>query len=81
MQKKIYHDGFLRADRGRAKICCQMGQMGCAFWQVAQKAIVRIQFLAFFLQSTHQVDMKNVVKCSKHFLGYFNTLETQGEND
>ena len=29
-----------------------------------------------FLQSPHQVDMKNVVKSSKHFFGYFNTLET-----
>ena len=28
-----------------------------------------------FLESPHQVDMKNVVKSSKHFLGYFNTLE------
>ena len=33
-----------------------------------------ISFL--FLESPHQVDMKNVVKSSKHFLGYFNTLET-----
>ena len=30
-----------------------------------------------FLESPHQVDMKNVVKYSKHFFGYFNTLETQ----
>ena len=29
-----------------------------------------------FLESPHQVDMKNVVKYSKHFFGYFNTLET-----
>ena len=29
-----------------------------------------------FLKSPHQVDMKNVVKPSKHFFGYFNTLET-----
>ena len=28
-----------------------------------------------FLENPHQVDMKNVVK-SKHFFGYFNTLET-----
>ena len=28
------------------------------------------------LESLHQVDMKNVVKSSKHFFGYFNTLET-----
>ena len=30
-----------------------------------------------FLESSHQVDKKNVVKSSKHFFGYFNTLETQ----
>ena len=29
-----------------------------------------------FLESPHQVDMKNVAKSSKHFFGYFNTLET-----
>ena len=29
-----------------------------------------------FLESPQQVDMKNVVKFSKHFFGYFNTLET-----
>ena len=32
-----------------------------------------------FLESPHQVDMKNVVKCCKHFFGYFNTLETHSE--
>ena len=29
-----------------------------------------------FLESPHQVDMKNVVKCYKHFFGYFNALKT-----
>ena len=29
-----------------------------------------------FLESHHQVDMINVVKSSKQFFGYFNTLET-----
>ena len=29
-----------------------------------------------FLESPHQVDMKNVVKCWKDFLSYFITLET-----
>ena len=29
-----------------------------------------------FLESPHQVDMKNVVKCWKDFLSYFTTLET-----
>ena len=53
------------------------GQKHAARWaelavllQVAQKAIF------IFLESPHQVDMKNVVKSSKHFYGYFNTLET-----
>ena len=27
-----------------------------------------------FLESTHQVDTKNIAKSSEHFLGYFNTL-------
>ena len=31
-----------------------------------------------FLEFPHQVDMKNIVKSSKHFFGYFNTLETHG---
>ena len=29
-----------------------------------------------FLESPYQVDMKNIVKSSKHFFGHFNTLET-----
>ena len=31
---------------------------------------------SIFLESPYQVDMKNVDKFSKHFFGYFNTLET-----
>ena len=30
----------------------------------------------FFLQSPHQVDMKNIVERQKDFFAYFNTLET-----
>ena len=33
---------------------------------------------SIFLESTHQVDMKNVVKCYKHVFGYFNALKTHG---
>ena len=29
-----------------------------------------------FFQSTHQVGVKNVVKCYKDFFGYFNALKT-----
>ena len=32
-----------------------------------------------FLESTHQVDMKNVAKTFKHIFGYFNALETHSE--
>ena len=31
---------------------------------------------SIFLESPHQVDMKEVVKCYKHFFGYFNALKT-----
>ena len=34
---------------------------------------------SIFSKSPHQVDMKNVVKSSKHFFEYFNTLETHSE--
>ena len=30
---------------------------------------------SIFLESCHQVNMRNVVKSSKHFFGYFNTQE------
>ena len=32
-----------------------------------------------FFQSTHQVDMKNVVECPREFIAYFNALETTCE--
>ena len=32
-----------------------------------------------FLESPHQVDLKNVVKSSKHFCVYFNTLTTHND--
>ena len=32
---------------------------------------------SIFLESLHQLDIKNVVKSSKHFFGYFNTLESK----
>ena len=34
------------------------------------------EIFCIFLQSTHQVDMKNVVECWKEFFAYFNALET-----
>ena len=46
---------------------------------VAQKAIVENSISFILLESPHQVDMKNVVKFSKHFFGYFNTQETHSD--
>ena len=34
------------------------------------------KFFLIFLQSIHQVDMKNVVKCYKDFFPYFKALKT-----
>ena len=49
MWKKLNsHGGFLRAEQGRAKMCCQMGWIGCAILQVTQKAMVKIQYLSYF---------------------------------
>ena len=36
---------------------------------------------SIFLESSHQVDMKNVVKCYKHFFCYFNALKTHCESN
>ena len=32
-----------------------------------------------FLEFPHQVNVKNVVKCYKHFFGYFNALKTHSD--
>ena len=37
-------------------------------------------FFCIFFQSTHQVGMKNVLKCYKDFFGYFNALETHSDS-
>ena len=36
-------------------------------------------FFCIFLQSPHQVDMKNVIECQKHFFAYFNALEARSD--
>ena len=60
--------GFLRADQGRAKMCCQMGWIGCAILQVAQKAIVRIQFLSYFWNPLIKSTWKMLLNACKTFL-------------
>ena len=54
---KIYkkfnsHDGFLRADQGRAKNCCHIGWIGCPILQVAQKVDMKNIFKDFLLYFT-----------------------------
>ena len=44
-----YRGGFLSADQNRAKHCCQMGWIGCAIQQLAQKTIITIKFLHIFV--------------------------------
>ena len=59
---------------------CQMGWIGCAYYFAGSSKSHRENSISFiFLESPHQIDMRNVVKSSKHFFGYFNTLETQSE--
>ena len=75
--KSNSHDGFLKTDQGRAKNCCQIDWIGCPILQIAQKATVRFQFLAYFCNPlANQVVMKNIVKWLKDFLLYFTTKET-----
>ena len=52
------HCGFMRVDQDGAKKCCQMGRIGSAILQVAQKGIARFHFSGTLLQF-----MKNVVRC------------------
>jgi hypothetical protein len=75
----------MMADQGRVKRCCQIGWIGCPILQVHSSKSHReisisshreISISCTFLQSPHQVDMKNVVKWWKDFLLHFTTLET-----
>ena len=51
-----------------AKNCCQMGWICCAFLQVVSSKSHCENLISFiFLESPHQVDMKNFVKSSKPF--------------
>ena len=53
---------------------CQMGYLA------GKSKSHRENSMSFiFLEYPHQVGMKNFVKSSKHFFGYFNTLETHSE--
>ena len=46
---------------------------------IISKSHFEIIFFCIFLQSTYQVDMKNVVDYQREFFAYFNAVETRGE--
>ena len=67
-KKLNYNGGFLRAGYLRQGTnVLPDGLNWLCYFAGSSKAIVRIQFLAYLLESPHQVDMKNVVKCYKHY--------------
>ena len=45
----------------------------------SSKSLCEKSISSIYLES-HQVDMKNVVKSSKHFFGYLNTLKTHSDS-
>ena len=61
------------------KYCSQFCPSGSTFLpciSLPSKSHRENSISSTYLESPHQVDMKNVVKSSKYFFGYFNTLET-----
>ena len=64
---------------GRLRQCKNVQPVGLnwlCYFERSSKSHRENSISFIFLESPHQVDMKNVVKSSKHFFGYFNTLET-----
>ena len=61
---------------------CKIAQPIQPIWQhifaLPWSALKKPSISSIFLESPHQVDIKNVVKCYKHFFGYFNALKTHG---
>ena len=71
LKKLNFHDGFLSY--------LQNSTANSACLSLPSKSHRENLISSIFLESPHQVDMKNVVKSSKHFFRYFNTLETHSE--
>ena len=67
------HCGFLRADQGNV---LPDGLNWLCYFAGNSKSHRENSISFTFFESSHQVDMKIIVKSSKHFFGYFNTLET-----
>ena len=75
LKKLNSHDGVLSYLQNSTANSAHLAAHFCTVLVCPQKATVIFNF--FHLP--HQVDMKNAVKSSKYFFGYFNTLETHSE--
>ena len=67
---------------GRLRQCKDVlpdGLNWLCYFAVSSKSHRENSISFIFLEFPHQVDMKNDVKSSKHFFGYFNTLETHSD--
>ena len=63
-----------------SKLHSQFSPSGSTFLHcLSLPSISENSISSIFLEYHHQVDMKIFVKSSKHFFGYFNTLETHSE--
>ena len=74
-----YHDGFLSYLQSSTANSARLAAHFCPALVLPSKSYHENSISFIFLESPHQVDMKNVVKSSKQFFGYFNTLETHSE--
>ena len=79
MEENEFSQWLFESRLRQGKKCCQMGWIGCAIFAGNSKSHRETSISFILFESPHQVDMKKVVKSSKHFLGYFNTLETHNE--
>ena len=72
----ILRVAFWGQTKAGQKWAARWAELAVLFCRELKKPSWEFIFFYIFLESPHLVDMKNVVKSSKHFFGYFNTLET-----
>ena len=65
---------------GKGKNVLPDGLNWLCYFKSSSKSRSEKSISFIFLESPHQVDMKIVFKYSKHFLGYFHTLETHSDS-
>ena len=73
------HDGFLSYLQNGTANSAHLASHFCPCLSLPSKSHRENSISCIFLESLHQVGMKNVVKFYKHFFGYFSVLKTHGE--